>query len=86
MGAGEVFQALGGGIAGLLGVAVLALWAMLLYQLNARLKERDARIEELKQDLKDVRLLLKEQTQANNRIAEVAESWMPEQQLKRIKR
>lgn len=83
MGAAEVFQALGGGLAGLLGVTVLALWGMLLYQLNVRLKERDDRIRELKEELKGVNQLLKEQTTANNRLADVVEAWTPSEQRRR---
>jgi cytochrome oxidase assembly protein ShyY1 len=80
MGSAEVFQALGGGLAGLLGAAVVALFGMLLWQLNARLKERDARIAELKDDLKEKTQLLKDQTAANNRLADVVEAWTPQVQ------
>lgn len=83
---GEVFDALGGGIAGLLGVAVVVLAGFVLHQLNTRLKERDARIQELKDEIKEKNQLLKDQAAATNRLADVVEAWTPSEQRRRVTR
>lgn len=54
MGYTEVFQAAGGGIVGLLVVAVMALFSFLLVALNARIKDAKAFIEDLKVEKKDL--------------------------------
>lgn len=54
MGYTEVFQALGGGIAGLLAVTVLALFGLLWATLNSRLKDAKDFISDLKQEKKDL--------------------------------
>ncbi len=82
---GDVFEALGGGLVGLLGVVVVLLSIglirlvfMIFGQYEARLRERDARIE--KQDKQ-----LEELTRAVNRQSDVIESWMPEAQRRRLR-
>lgn len=85
MGYGEVFQALGGGLAGLLGVAVVALWTMLLLSMNSRLKDRDARIVELKEDLKGCKQEIRDLTAAVNRQTDVIEAWTPAAQRRAVR-
>ena len=54
MGASEVFQALGGGLAGLLGAAVLVLFGLLLLSMRDRLKDFRSDNVELKQEKRDL--------------------------------
>lgn len=54
MGGAEVFQALGGGIAGLLGLALMTVSGILWATLNARIKDAKDFIEDLKSEKKDL--------------------------------
>ena len=71
MSPGEVFEALGGGVVGLLGVAVLALASLLFWELKGQIRElRDGN---------------KELREAVNRLADVIESWTPDGQRRRLR-
>lgn len=86
MGYQEVFDALGGGLVGLLGVVVVILWSLLLLSMNSRLKDRDARIAELKDDLKDRKQEVRDLTAAVNRQTDVIEAWTPAAQRRAVRR
>ena len=74
MGAQEIFDALGGGLVGLLAIAVVALFGLLLASLNARLKDLKSDNVELKQEKKDLLLRLDPLTNAVERQTGVIES------------
>jgi Tfp pilus assembly protein PilO len=68
----EIFQALGGGLVGLLGVAVVVL-AMTIYL------DQRAQIKELKADNKELRSTL-------DRLTNAFEAWSPAEQVKSLRR
>lgn len=71
MSPGEVFEALGGGVVGLLGVTVLALGTMLY--------------REIKGQNSDLKVANKELREAVNRLADVVEAWTPDGQRRRLR-
>lgn len=74
MGYTEVFQAVGGGIAGLLAVAVMVISGFLWVTLNARIKDAKDFIEDLKQEKKDLVAKLDPLTNAVDRQTTVIEA------------
>ena len=71
MSPGEVFDALGGGLVGLLGVVIMLLASLLFWELKGQIKElRDGN---------------KELREAVNRLADVIESWTPDGQRRRLR-
>ena len=97
MGGQEVFDALGGGIAGLLGIALIAVWSLYMLSNRSRLTEKDNQIEklegrildlevELKTERRDSRETLNAQTTAMNRLTDVVLSWTPSAQQRRAGR
>ncbi len=71
MSAKEVFDALGGGMVGVLGAALFAVCGLLFWELKGQIKElRDAN---------------KELRDAVTRLADVIESWTPETQRRRLR-
>jgi uncharacterized coiled-coil protein SlyX len=78
---GEVYQLLGGGIAGVLGVACIVLWFWGKSQANERLKEHKDVIAEQKQIIKDLTQALKENAVAIDRQTDLMQSWMPNRQV-----
>lgn len=71
MSPGEVYDGLGGGLVGLLGVAVMVLASFLYW--------------ELKGQIRDLRGGNKELRDAVNRLADVIETWTPDGQRKRLR-
>lgn len=71
MSPGEVFEALGGGLVGLLGVVVMVLASFLYWELKGQIKE----LREGNKELRD----------AVNRLADVIESWTPDGQRRRLR-
>lgn len=86
MGLTDVFEAAGGGLLGLLSIAVVTLFGMLLHNMNARLKDRDSLIADLREDLKERRQEVKDLTAAVNRQSDVIEAWTPQAQRRAVRR
>lgn len=82
----DVFQALGGGLVGLLGVAVVALFVGWWREKAARLADRDQAIAERDLTIKDQAAQIKELTSAVSRQSGVIEAWTPVGQSAAIKR
>lgn len=70
----EVYNAVGGGISGLLAVAVVVLFAAYVRQANARLQDHKDRIKELQEDNKQQDEVIKD-------LSMVVRSWTPSEQL-----
>lgn len=85
MGAAEVFQALGGGLAAVLAVAVMALFGMLIVQMNARIKDRDELIERQNLRLEKRDTEVESLTRSMNRATDLMQSWMPREQLHSVR-
>lgn len=68
----DVFQALGGGLVGLLGVAVVVLSVTIYWDLKTQIREQKA-------DNKELRTTL-------GRLTDVVESWSPEKQKTSLRR
>lgn len=71
MTAGEVFQALGGGLTGVLGAVVVVVSGLLFWELKSQIKELREANKELRREL--------------TRVADVVETWTPEQQRRRLR-
>lgn len=82
----DVFQALGGGLVGLLGVVVVLLFTGWWREKGARLADRDQAIAERDATIKHKDEQLKELTAAINRQSDVIASWTPASQSSVIKR
>lgn len=67
----EIFDALGGGLVGLLGLAVFGLASLLFWELKGQIKE----LRDGNKELRD----------AVNRLADVIESWTPDGQRRRLR-
>lgn len=74
----DVFQALGGGLVGLLGVAVVVLATFIVRLYETRLREHKDTIATLNQQIKDL-------TSAINRQSDAIESWTPTEQRRRLR-
>jgi hypothetical protein len=85
VGATEVFDALGGGLMGLMGICIAGLFSLLLVSMQARLKDRDARLDELRDDLKERRQEVKDLTAAVNRQTDIIEAWTPAAQRRKVR-
>jgi hypothetical protein len=96
---GEVFQSLGGGLTGLLGVIVFILAPLLMHQMNERIKDRDKQLERAYDQLKDRDKLIEKQNadiraqdlriealiQSTNHQTDLMQSWMPRQQYETVR-
>jgi uncharacterized coiled-coil protein SlyX len=89
----EIFEAVGGGLVGVLILALMSLFGMLIYQLNARIADRDKAISERDNRLREQNVSLEKYqtnmqalTQAVNRQTDLMQSWMPGQQYRTVER
>jgi hypothetical protein len=82
----DVFQALGGGVVGLLGVAVVLLFAGWWREKTARLADRDKAIAERDATIKEQAAQIKELTAAVSRQSGVIEAWTPGSQSAAVRR
>ena len=78
MSPGEVADALGGGLLGVLGGLLVAVCGVLYWELKSQISARDKRIE--KQDQR-----LEELTRALDRQSDVIEGWLPSEQRRRLR-
>jgi hypothetical protein len=85
LGVKEIFDALGGGMLGLLAVTVFALGVLLLRAKDAQISDLKAENGDLKAERKEDRITLKNLTSAVERQSDVIEAWTPESQRRRLR-
>jgi hypothetical protein len=76
----DIFQAAGGGLIGLLVVAIVALFSLLLWAMRARCADKDVVIEALRAELKEARADNRNLTIALDRLSDLVQSWTPNEQ------